>query len=90
MLDPADVVLNPDPLLTEVPSPTILHRVCQSCYEEVSNAIPSRLYRTSPMERIVINQDGLTIPGSLTRRESSSQLSDLAEYVDTSYLYSDD
>jgi hypothetical protein len=81
MLDPADVILNPDPLMTEVPLPTTLHRVCHSCYEEVSNNIPSRLHQTSTMGRIVVDQERLTIPGSLTRRESSSQLSDLAEYV---------
>ena len=83
MLDPADVVLNPDPLMTEVPLPTTLHRVCRSCYQEVSDNIPSRLHRASPIGRIVVDQEHLAIPGSLARRESSSQLSDLAECVDT-------
>ena len=90
MLDPSDVVLNPDPLMTEVPLPTTLHRVCHSCYEEVSNNIPSRLHQTSTMGRIVVDQERLTIPGSLTRRESSSQLSDLAEYVGSSSCISGD
>jgi len=89
MLDPADVVLNPVLLMTEVPLPTTLHRVCHSCYEEVTNNIPSRLHQTSTMGRIVVDQERLTIPGSLTRRESSSQLSDLAEYVDTILYISD-
>lgn len=90
MLDPADVVLNPDPLMAEVPLPSTHHRVCHSCYEEVSNNIPSRLQRASTMGRIVVDQERLTIPGSLTRRESSSQLSDLAEYVDCLSCISDD
>jgi hypothetical protein len=33
------------------------------------------------MERIVIDHEHLTTPGHLTRTQSSSQLSDLAEYV---------
>ena len=33
------------------------------------------------MERIVVGQERLTVPGAVTRRQSSSQLSDLAEYV---------
>jgi len=79
MLDPADVVR--DPTLTEVSLPTALHRVCQACYEEVSNNIPSSLHRSNTMEGIVVDQQRLTIPGSLSRTQSSSQLSDLAEYV---------
>lgn len=77
MLDPADVVH--DPMLPEIAAPAATHRVCQSCYDESNNNIPNRLNRTSIMERIVVDQERLTIPGSLTRRQSSSQLSDLAE-----------
>lgn len=77
MLDPADVVR--DPALTEVTSPASSHRVCHGCHEEVASNIPSRLQRTSTMERIVVDQERLNVPGSLTRRQSSSQLSDLAE-----------
>jgi hypothetical protein len=54
-----------------------------SCYDEVNASVPSRLRgtRTTSMERIVVDQERLTIPGNLSRRQSSSQLSDLAEYV---------
>ncbi len=78
MLDPVDVVR--DPTLTEVSLPTALHRVCQACYEEGANNIPS-IHSTNTMEGIVVDQQRLTIPGSLSRTQSSSQLSDLAEYV---------
>lgn len=71
MLDP----LFPDPI-----TPGASHRVCQTCYEE-TNSVPNRLHLTNNVERIVVDQERLTIPGSLTRRQSSSQLSDLAEYV---------
>ncbi|KAF9483942.1 FYVE-domain-containing protein, partial [Pholiota conissans] len=77
ILDPADVVH--DPMLPELAAPAANHRVCQSCYDESNNNIPNRLNRTSMMERIVVDQERLTIPGSLTRRQSSSQLSDLAD-----------
>ncbi|KAF9534176.1 hypothetical protein CPB83DRAFT_756370, partial [Crepidotus variabilis] len=77
LLDPADVVR--DPTLVEATSPAANHRVCHGCYEESTNNIPSRLQRTSTMERIIVDQERLTIPGSLTRRQSSSQLSDLAD-----------
>lgn len=80
-MDPADVVH--DPMSPEVISPAASHRVCQSCFEESSSSVPSRWQRTSTMERIVVDEERLTIPGSLTRRQSSSQLSDLAEYNDT-------
>ncbi|KAF8165206.1 hypothetical protein B0H34DRAFT_228371 [Crassisporium funariophilum] len=77
MLDPADVVH--DPMLFYVVTPTSTHRVCQSCFEETNSSAPSRLSGRSAMERIVVDQERLTIPGSLTRRQSSSQLSDLAD-----------
>lgn len=64
-----------------MPAPGSTHRVCQSCYEETNSSVPNRLNRASTMERIVVDQERLTIPGSLTRRQSSSQLSDLAELV---------
>lgn len=77
ILDPADVVH--DPMLPEISSPAASHRVCQPCHQESSSSIPTRLHRASTMERIVVDQERLTIPGSLTRRQSSSQLSDLAD-----------
>lgn len=79
MLDPVDVIH--DPMLPEIPAPAASHRVCQSCHEEVNNSVPNRLNHASTMERIVVDQERLTIPGSLTRRQSSSQLSDLAELI---------
>ncbi|KAF5387715.1 hypothetical protein D9615_000274 [Tricholomella constricta] len=56
-------------------------RVCQTCFDEVNAGIPGRLLgsRTTSMERIFVDQARLTIPGHLIRRQSSSQLSDLAE-----------
>ncbi|KAF9569350.1 hypothetical protein CPC08DRAFT_784021 [Agrocybe pediades] len=77
LLDPSDVVH--DPLQLELPSPAASHRVCLSCFEENNNTIPNRLNRASTMERIVVDQERLNVPGSLTRRQSSSQLSDLAD-----------
>jgi len=56
-------------------------RVCSSCYDEVNAGVPTPLRgsTTTSMERIVVDQARLTIPGQLSRRDSSSQLSDLAE-----------
>jgi hypothetical protein len=58
-------------------------RVCQGCYDEVYGDIPPPLHTTGgqTIERIVVDQERLNVPGSLTRRQSSSQLSDLAECV---------
>ncbi|KAF8914050.1 hypothetical protein CPB84DRAFT_1758250 [Gymnopilus junonius] len=77
ILDPADVVH--DPMSPEVISPAASHRVCQSCFEESTSSVPSRWQSSSTMERIIVDEERLTIPGSLTRRHSSSQLSDLAD-----------
>jgi hypothetical protein len=54
-----------------------------SCYDEANATVPSRLQgaRGTSMERIVVDQARLSIPGNLSRMQSSSQLSDLAEYV---------
>jgi hypothetical protein len=60
MLDPADVVHDP-----EVTTPSALHRVCQSCYKETNGVVPKRLTERSVMEGIVVNQERLTIPGSV-------------------------
>lgn len=40
------------------------------------------------MERIVVDQERLTIPGHPSRGQSSSQLSDLSEYVFSFFLLS--
>lgn len=79
LLDPSDVVQ--DPALPSSPVGTTPQRVCQGCYDEVYSDVPSRLYNSggSALERIVVDHERLTIPGRLTRRQSSSQLSDLAE-----------
>ena len=79
-MDPSDIVHDasfPDatPVATQ-------QRVCLSCYEEVTAAVPAGLAaaRTNSLERIFIDQRRLNIP-SPTRAQSSSQLSDLAECV---------
>ena len=79
MLDPSDVVY--DPSFPDSTSSASSHRVCLSCYDEVNATVPSRLQgaRGTSMERIVVDQARLSIPGNLTRMQSSSQLSDLAE-----------
>lgn len=79
-MDPSDIVYDPAiPASANTNSP---QRVCETCHEEVYGDIPSRLHVSSTgaaLERIVVDQERLTIPGSLTRRQSSSQLSDLAD-----------
>jgi len=79
LLDPSDVVHDP----TNPGPPHIsasLQRVCQSCYEEVTAGVPNglRATRTASMERIVVDQERLSVP-SPTSGQSSSQLSDLSE-----------
>lgn len=68
--------------MESVPS-TSSHRVCQSCYDEVNARVPTRLQgtRATSMERIVVDQARLNVSGRLSRQQSSSQLSDLAEYA---------
>ena len=80
LLDPSDIVH--DPSYPEAAPVATQQRVCQNCYEEVTAAVPSGLSasRTNSMERIFIDQRRLNIP-SPTRAQSSSQLSDLAEYA---------
>ncbi|KAF9469007.1 hypothetical protein BDZ94DRAFT_1245146 [Collybia nuda] len=79
LLDPSEIVH--DPGIPETQVSTTSQRVCQTCYDEVNASVPGRLLgsRTTSMERIVVDQARLTIPGHLSRRQSSSQLSDLAE-----------
>ena len=71
------------PIYILVCSPiTTQQRVCIGCHEAVTAAVPTGLAasRTNSLERIFIDQRRLNIP-SPTRAQSSSQLSDLAEYV---------
>jgi len=79
LLDPSDVVQ--DPSFPDSTSTASSHRVCLSCYDEVNATVPTRLQgtRTTSMERIVVDQERLSIPGHQSRRQSSSQLSDLSE-----------
>ncbi|KAJ7179178.1 hypothetical protein C8R46DRAFT_1345583 [Mycena filopes] len=79
LLDPSDIVQ--DPAFPESTASASSQRVCSSCHDEVNAAVPSRLYgmRATSMERIEVDQERLVIPGNLSRRQSSSQLSDLAE-----------
>lgn len=80
LLDPSDVVR--DPADADVSHTPALQRVCQACYEQTTAVVPTGLHpaRTTSMERIVIDQARLMTP-SPSRQQSSSQLSDLAEYV---------
>lgn len=79
MLDTVDIVY--DPVGQEPVGSSSSQRVCRTCYDEVFANVPSRLSNRngSAIERIVVDQERLTVPGGLTRRQSSSQLSDLAE-----------
>ena len=59
-------------------------RVCENCFDETNASanVPARFQASSSsMQRIVVDQDRLAIPTDLRRTESSSQISDLAEYV---------
>ncbi|KAH7924028.1 ankyrin [Leucogyrophana mollusca] len=77
LLDPSDIVH--DPAFPDPTASSSSQRVCMSCHDEVNASIPSRFQTSSVMERIVVDQGRLMAPGHLTRRQSSSQLSDLAE-----------
>ncbi|KAJ6629117.1 hypothetical protein B0H10DRAFT_1776834, partial [Mycena sp. CBHHK59/15] len=79
LLDPSDIVQ--DPAFPEATASASSQRVCLACHDEVNASVPSRLYglRATSMERIEVDQGRLSIPGHLSRRQSSSQLSDLAD-----------
>ncbi|KAJ6599189.1 hypothetical protein DFH09DRAFT_28203 [Mycena vulgaris] len=79
LLDPSDIVQ--DPAFPDTTASASSQRVCSSCHDEVNASVPSRLYglRATSMERIEVDQERLSIPGHLSRRQSSSQLSDLAD-----------
>ncbi|KAJ7699954.1 hypothetical protein B0H17DRAFT_1158003 [Mycena rosella] len=79
LLDPSDIVQ--DPAFPDTTASASSQRVCSSCHDEVNASVPSRLYglRATSMERIEVDQQRLSIPGHLSRRQSSSQLSDLAD-----------
>jgi len=79
LLDPSDIVH--DPAFPEHSATPSLQRVCQSCHEVVNTGVPSALHgsRTMSLERIIVDQGRLSVPGHPSRAQSSSQLSDLAE-----------
>ncbi|KAG1755824.1 hypothetical protein EDB19DRAFT_1892026 [Suillus lakei] len=79
LLDPSVIVR--DPVFPESAASSSTQRVCQGCNDEINASLPTRFSgsTSSAMERIVIDQRRLMAPGQLHRRESSSQLSDLAE-----------
>ncbi|KZP00136.1 FYVE-domain-containing protein, partial [Calocera viscosa TUFC12733] len=74
-LDPAEVILDPSMAVPALPETQ--HRVCQSCYEELTaNAsVPGQL-RTG-LNGIVIDSERLSVPG--ISRDASSVVSDLTE-----------
>ncbi|EJU06536.1 ankyrin [Dacryopinax primogenitus] len=74
-LYPADVVL--DPGMAYPVLPEMMHRVCQSCYEELTAtaSIPGQL--RGGLNGIVVDPERLAPPG--TSRDSSSVISDLTE-----------
>ncbi|KAG6832922.1 hypothetical protein H0H92_004806 [Tricholoma furcatifolium] len=76
LLDPSDIVH--DPAYPETQASASSQRVCQACFEEANAGVPSRLLGGWDMERIFVDQARLSVP-HVTRRRSSSQLSDLAE-----------
>ncbi|KAF7433187.1 hypothetical protein PC9H_005136 [Pleurotus ostreatus] len=79
LLDPSDIVH--DPMLPDLVSSSSSQRVCQNCNDVVSASVPGGLHasRTSTIERIVVEQTMLAIPSHMSRNDSSSQISDLAD-----------
>src|SRR5712672_1051021 len=77
-LDPSEIVQ--DPTAPDSSASTSSQRVCQSCYDIVSVSAPSRFRDwAASVERIFVDNARLSVPNS--SRETSSQLSDLAEYA---------
>ncbi|KAF5370028.1 hypothetical protein D9758_001168 [Tetrapyrgos nigripes] len=79
-VDPSDIVHEPG-YIPNGGASSSSQRVCQNCFEEVNGTLPGRVagIRAGSMERVFVDQERLNVPGHLTRRQSSSQLSDLAE-----------
>ncbi|KAG6903373.1 hypothetical protein C0995_013126 [Termitomyces sp. Mi166 len=80
-LDPQwerDEVANPSDIIHD---PAFPESQASASLQRATAGVPSRLLarRDTSMERIFVDQARLTIPGRLTRRQSSSQLSDLAD-----------
>ncbi|KAG7449375.1 uncharacterized protein BT62DRAFT_1054189 [Guyanagaster necrorhizus] len=79
LLDPSDIVQEPG--FPEGVATSSSQRVCCGCHDEVNGNVPSSLVgmRVNSMERVFVDQGLLTIPSPLSRGDTSSQLSDLAE-----------
>ncbi|KAF8558855.1 FYVE-domain-containing protein, partial [Imleria badia] len=74
-LEPSEIVQDPTSPVTTAGSSS--QRVCQSCFDQRNASTPARA--SSAVERIVVDRGRLMAPGQLTRQNSSSQLSDLAD-----------
>ncbi|KAI5826825.1 hypothetical protein K523DRAFT_340622 [Schizophyllum commune Tattone D] len=76
MLDPSEIVQ--DPVFPESAFASGMQRVCESCHQEVNALVPPMLLGNgaNSLERIVVDSQHLVVP---SRRQSTSQLSDLAE-----------
>ena len=76
MLDPSEIVQ--DPVFPESAFTSGMQRVCESCPQEVNALVPPMLLGNgaNSLERIVVDSQHLVVP---SRRQSTSQLSDLAE-----------
>jgi hypothetical protein len=60
-----------------------MQRVCRNCFDVVNAPVPNALRsaRTNSLERVIVEQEGLNVTHLAPRRHTSSQLSDLSEYV---------
>ncbi|TRM67932.1 hypothetical protein BD626DRAFT_394536 [Schizophyllum amplum] len=76
LLDPSEIVQ--DPVFPEASFTSGTQRVCEACYHEANASVPAMLQGSSmnSLERIVVDSHHLNVP---SRRQSASQLSDLAE-----------
>lgn len=81
LLDPSDVIQ--DPLYPDAfMYPSTVHRVCDTCHEQVTANVPGQFQgvRAGSLERIVVESASLLrVPRN--RQDTASQISDLAEYV---------
>jgi hypothetical protein len=69
-----------DPMFPDTNSSASSQRVCRSCYDAVNSSVLNTLTAAS-IERIEVGEEGLSVPGHLSKVPSSSQLSDLSEQV---------
>ena len=79
LLDPSDIVQDPS-YADSLMHPSAVHRVCDTCYEQVTANVlsPFQGIRAGSLERIVIESASLLrVPRH--RQDTASQISDLAE-----------